>query len=430
MEAAIVLMLLILIVLNGLLAMTEVAIVAARQARLERMAERGDLLAGGALHVAASPTRSLSTIQVGITSIGILSGIVGEAAFARPLAAWITGFGLPAGPTYVLATGVVVIIVTYLSIVFGELVPKRIGQNHPEATLRLTAGPLLALGAASAPFVRLLSASTDLLLRALGAQRPPAPSVTEEEIHMVLDEGSRAGVIEDEERRMVQNVFRLDDRPIAALMLPRSDIVALDVEKPFEENLALIASSDLARYPVCRGGLDQVLGVVSARRLLLRAREEDRPDLERVMEPAVFVPETIGGIELLEQFRASGVAMVFVVDEYGAVQGLVTAHDVMEAIAGEFRAARPEEAWAVQRSDGSWLLDGALPTDDVKERLGLRSLPDGDRPRFQTLGGMMLHLLGHIPQAGEAAQWEQWRLEVVDMDGRRIDKVLAARSPD
>ena len=429
MEAAILLVLLVLIVLNGLLAMTEVAIVAARQARLERMAERGDTLAGGALHVAASPTRSLSTIQVGITSIGILSGIVGEAAFARPLAAWLTGFGLPAGPTYVLATGLVVVIVTYLSIVFGELVPKRIGQNHPEATLRLTAGPLLALGAASAPFVRLLSASTDVLLRALGAQRPPAPSVTEEEIHLVLDEGSRAGVIEDEERRMVQNVFRLDDRPIAALMLPRSDIVALDVEKTFEENLGRIAESDFARYPVCRGGLDQVLGVVSARRLLLRAREEDRPDLERVMEPAVFVPETIGGIELLEQFRASGVAMVFVVDEYGAVQGLVTAHDVMEAIAGEFRAVRPEEAWAVQRPDGSWLLDGALPADDVKERLGLRSLPDGDRPRFQTLGGMMLHLLGHIPRAGEAAEWERWRLEVVDMDGRRIDKVLASRPP-
>ncbi len=429
MEVAILLVLLVLIVLNGLLAMTEVAIVAARQARLRRMTEDGDPLAGGALHVAAHPTRSLSTIQVGITSIGILSGIVGEAAFARPLAEWITGFGLPAGPTYVLATAVVVVIVTYLAIVFGELVPKRIGQDHPEATLRLTAGPLLALGAASAPFVRLLSSSTELLLRALGAQRPPAPVVTEEEIDLVLDEGSRAGVIDDEERRMVQNVFRLDDRPVTALMLPRSDIVALDVERPFEENLGRIAASDYARYPVCRGGLDRVIGVVSTRRLLLRLREEGRPDLERVMEPPVFVPETVGGMDLLEQFRASGVAMVFVVDEYGAVQGLVTAHDLMEAIAGEFRAARPEEAWAVQRPDGSWLLDGALPVDDVKERLGLRTRPDGDRLRFRTLGGMMLHLLGRIPHAGEAAEWEGWRLEVVDMDGHRIDKVLASRLP-
>lgn len=427
MEATVLVVLVVLIVVNGLLAMAEVAIVAARQARLERAAERGDPLARAAVNVASNPTRSLSTIQIGITSIGILNGIVGEAAFARPIAAWITGFGLPEGPTYVLVTALVVMIVTYLSIVFGELVPKRIGQNHPEQLLRVMAGPLLALGAASAPFVRLLSGSTEVVLRALGAQRPASPSVTEEEIHLMLAEGSKAGVIEDEERRMVQNVFRLDDRPIASLMLPRSDIVALDVQDSFEENLARIEASDHARYPLCRGGLDHVIGVVTTRRLLLLAREEPEPGLEQAMESPVFVPETIGGIELLEQFRGSGVQMAFVVDEYGAVQGLVTVHDLMEAIAGEFRVTGPDESWAVERADGSWLLDGALPIEDLKDRLGFEALPEEDRGRFQTLGGLVMFLLGHIPRAGESADWERWRFEVVDMDGKRIDKVLASR---
>lgn len=428
MEATVVVVLAVLIAFNGLLAMAEVAVVAARQARLERMAEGGDALARTAVTVAANPTRSLSTIQVGITSIGILNGIVGEAAFARPLADWITSFGLPAGPTYVIVTALVVAIVTYLTIVFGELVPKRLGQNHPEALLRFMAGPLQALAAASGPFVRLLSSSTDLVLRAIGAERTKAPSVTEEEIHLLLAEGSKAGVIEDEERRMVQNVFRLDERPVGSLMLPRSDIVAIDVEQPFEQWIERLESSDHARFPVCRGGLEHVIGVVTARRLLLRARQEARPDLEQLVEPPIFVPETIGGIELLEQFRSTGAQMVFVVDEYGSVQGLVTVHDLMEAIAGEFHAAGPDESWAVARADGSWLLDGALPIEDLKERLALRALPDEDRARVQTLGGLMLYLIGRIPAAGEAADWEGWRLEVVDMDGKRIDKVLASRT--
>jgi putative hemolysin len=235
-------------------------------------------------------------------------------------------------------------------------------------------------------------------------------------------------VNEDEERRMAQNVFRLD-RPVTALMVPRSDMIALDVEKSFAENLARIEKSDHGRYPVCRGDLDHVIGVATTRVLLLRAREEREPDLSKVMEPPIFVPETIGGIELLEQFRRSGMHMAFVVDEYGAVLGLVTPHDLMEAIAGEFRSPVPEESWALKRPDGSWLLDGALPVEDLRDRLTLKSLPDGAQARFQTLGGMMLFLLGRIPRTGEAAEWEQWRLEVMDMDGKRVDKVLASRRP-
>lgn len=419
-------LLIVFILVNGLLAMTEVAIVAARQARLERMAEGGDPLAQAALNVVGNPTRSLSTIQIGITSVGILNGIVGEAVFARPFGLWLASLGLPAGPSHVLATVLVVLVVTYLTIVFGELIPKRIGQINPEPMLRVLAGPLLGLGAISAPFVKLLTGSTEIVLRGLGLQRKQAPSVTEEEIHLLLAEGSREGVIEDEERRMVQNVFRLDDRPIASLMLPRSDIVALDVEESAEENLARIARGDHARYPVCRGGLDQVLGVATTRRVLLRARELGRlPELESIMDPPTFVPETIGGLDLLEQFRRTGVQMAFVVDEYGTVQGLVTVHDLLEAIAGEFQAPSADDSWAVRRDDGSWLLDGALPIADLKERLGLAALPEEERGRYQTLAGLVMFLLGRIPRAGEFALWEHWRLEVVDMDGKRIDKVLA-----
>jgi putative hemolysin len=298
----------------------------------------------------------------------------------------------------------------------------------PEPLLRVLAGPLLALGAVSAPFVRLLTASTELILRGFGLQRPNVPSVTQEEIQLLLAEGSRAGVIEDEERRLVQNVFQLDDRPLASIMVPKSDIIALDVAVSAEENLRRIELGDHARYPVCRGGLDHVAGVVTTRRLLLRARQLGRlPDLAEVMDPPTFVPETLTGIELIEQLRRTGGQMAFVVDEYGAVQGLVTAHDLLEAITGEFQPAVAGDSWAVQRDDGSWLLDGALPIADLKERLGLSAVPDEARGRFQTLGGLMLYLLGRIPRAGDASDWEHWRLEVVDMDGKRVDKVLATR---
>ncbi len=328
-----------------------------------------------------------------------------------------------------MATAIVVIVVTYFSIVFGELVPKRIAQLNPEPLLRILATPLFGLGAVSGPFVRLLSGSTDLILRALGAHRPSAPSVTEEEIHLMLAEGSEAGVIEDQERRMVQNLFGLDDRPPASLMLPRSDIIALDIEGTFEENLKLIQASDHARYPVYRESIEQVIGVVTTRRLLLQLHSTGSLDLEGVMDPPVFVPSMLNAMSMLEQFRSSGGQMAFIVDEYGAVQGLVTVHDLLEDITGEFRAPASDESWVVQRPDGSWLLDGALPVSDLKRHLSWAGLPEEALGRYLTLGGMLLVLMGRIPSAGEFTEWEGWRLEVVDMDGKRVDKVLASRPP-
>lgn len=422
-------LLLVLILFNGLFALTEVAVIASRKARLRRSAERGDARARTALAVAEHPTRSLSTIQIGITSIGILNGIVGEAAFARPLGEWAASIGVPPNLSHVVATAIVVIVVTYLSIVLGELVPKRIGQLNPEPLLRFLATPLIGLSAVSGPFVRLLSGSTDLILRAVGAHRPSAPSVTEEEIHLMLAEGSEAGVIEDGERRMVQNVFELDDRPLAALMLPRSDIVALDLDASAEENLKIVQDTDHARYPVYRESLEQVIGVVTTRRLLLRLHSTGSLDLAPVMEPPVFVPETLNAMSMLEQFRASGGQMAFIVDEYGAVQGLVTVQDLLEAITGEFRAPASDESWVVQRPDGSWLLDGALAISDLKRILKWTSLPEEAQGHYQTLGGLLLVLMGRIPSAGESTVWEDWRLEIVDMDGRRIDKVLVSRAP-
>ena len=419
-----------LILLNGLFAMSEIALVTARRARLQALVDSGDAGAAAAMALNEHPTRFLSTIQVGITSIGVLSGIVGEAALAEPLARWIEGFRLIAPETArILATGLVVVLVTYFAIVFGELVPKRIGQLTPEKIARLVARPIRGLAAIANPFVRLLTVSTELLLRLLGARTTADTAVTEEEIHAMIEEGSESGVIDEQERAMVRNVFRLDDRQIASLMTPRSDIVYLDLNDGIDENLKKVVDSDHARFPVCRGGLREVAGVVSARQLLKQAVQGEKMSLDTAQQPAVFVPESLTGMELLENFRATSSHVALVVDEYGEVQGLVTPQDLFEAIAGEFKTPSPEDAWAVQRKDGSWLLDGLIPVPELKDRLELERVPEEDYGRYNTLSGMLMLLLGRVPHTADVAEWEGWRFEVVDMDHKRIDKVLASRLP-
>ncbi|MCU0951346.1 MAG: hemolysin family protein [Burkholderiaceae bacterium] len=419
-----------LILLNGLFAMSEIALVTSRRARLQALVDGGDAGAAAAIALNEQPTRFLSTVQVGITSIGVLSGIVGEAALAAPLATWLESFHLiePQSARY-LATGLVVVLVTYFAIVFGELVPKRLGQMSPEKIARLVARPIRGLAAVANPFVRLLTASTDVLLRLLGARTTTDNAVTEEEIHALIEEGSESGVIDEQERAMVRNVFRLDDRQIASLMTPRSDIVYLDLEDGIEENLRKVVESDHARFPVCRGSLREVAGVVSARQLLKQAVQGGKMDLMTAQQPAVFVPESLTGMELLDNFRASSSHVALVVDEYGEVQGLVTPQDLFEAIAGEFKTPSQEDAWAVQRKDGSWLLDGLIPVPELKDRLELSSVPEEDFGRYNTLSGMLMLLLGRVPHTADVAEWEGWRFEIVDMDHKRIDKVLATRLP-
>jgi putative hemolysin len=420
--------LLTLILLNGCFAMSEIALVTARKARLQKLIDDGDGAAVAAVKLGEDPTRFLSTIQIGITSIGVLNGIVGEAALAAPLAVWLTSLGLPATYSAWGATALVVLLITYFSIVVGELVPKRIGQSHPETLARLVARPINWLAIATKPFVLLLSVSTRVLLRMLGVKEGTGGAVTEEEIHAMLAEGTTAGVIETHEHAMVRNVFRLDDRQIGSLMVPRADIVLLDVELSFEENLARIEQNDHAHFPVIKGSLDKLLGVVNARRWLSRALRDGGRSLpaEPLQEP-LYVPETLTGMELLDNFRLSDVHMAFVIDEYGEIQGIITLQDLIEAITGEFRPRDPQTSWAVQRDDGSWLLDGHIPVPELKDRLQLQAVPEEERGRYHTLSGMMMLLTGRMPRVADSVEWEGWRFEIVDMDGKTIDKVLAQR---
>ncbi len=421
-----ILFLLALVLLNGSLAMSEIALVTARRARLTRLAEDGDQAAALAIRLGEDPNRFLSTIQIGITSIGVLSGIVGEAAFAVPVTTWLETLGLGHESSLVIATGLVVVGITYVSIVVGELVPKRLGQIDPEGIARLVARPMNALSVVARPFVLLLAWSTSTLLRLLGQLDQGSPRVTEDEIQALLQEGSDAGVIDQSEHHMVRNVFRLDDRQIGSLMVPRGEIAWLDLNLPIEENLARIERTEHSRFPVCRGGLDEILGVMNMRQLFHQSLRGG-VDLAGDLQPATYVPESLTGMELLDEFRANGTQMVFVVDEYGDVLGLVTLQDVLEAVTGEFIPRNPEDAWAVRREDGSWLIDGLIPILELKDRLGLKNVPEEEKGRYHTLSGMLMLLLGRLPQTGYATEWEGWRLEIVDMDGKRIDKVLVAR---
>jgi putative hemolysin len=419
-----------LIVLNALFAMSEMALTASRKARLQVMIEAGESGAQAAMDLHENPTKFLSVVQIGITSIGILNGIVGDAAFSAPFAHWLhERFAIQERAAEITATAMVVVIITFVTIIFGELVPKRIGQTHPESVARLVSRPMEWLSLIGRPFVRLLTVCTETTLRLLGIKDGPGRSVTEEEIAASLEEGVDAGIIEAQEHQMVRNVFRLDDRQVGSMMIPRAEIVWLDVAASPEDVLGLIGNEEHSRYPVCRGGLDDVLGVISAQTLLQQVMKGQSMALADGLQPSVFVPETLSGMELLEHFRASSAQLVFVVDEYGEVQGMITVRDVLEAITGEFATPTADDAWAVQREDGSWLFDGLIPVPELKDRLEMKELPEEDRGRYNTLAGMIMLLLGRLPHTADSVEWDQWRFEVVDLDGKRVDKVLASRLP-
>lgn len=424
-----ILLLTLLIVLNGVFAMSEIALITSKRNRLERQADDGDAAAAIALKLHDDPTRFLSTVQIGITSISILNGIVGQSVLAAPLALWLQSVGVEPKASGIAATALVVLVITYFSIVIGELVPKRIGQFNPEGIARRVARPMNLLALLARPFVHLLSLSTNAILRLLGNQPSSQAGVIEEEIHALLQEGSESGVIELQERDMVRNVLRLDDRPINSLMVPRADIVYLDTTLPLEDNLRRVTESTHSRFPVCRDGFDDVLGIISVKRLLKQTINGGQADLSAHLMPVVYVPESLTGMDLLENFRASDANMVLVIDEYGDINGLATPQNVLEALAGEFKPPNQDEAWAVQRSDGSWLLDGMIPIPELMDRLGLKNVPEEKKGRFHTLSGLVMWLSGQLPQTGDVLTWNNWQLEVVDLDGKRIDKVLATPLP-
>jgi putative hemolysin len=424
-------LLLFLIFLNSLFAMSEMALTASRRARLQVMVESGDSGASHAMALHDNPTKWLSVVQIGITSISILNGIVGDAAFSAPFGRWLhETFSMRDRVAEVAATAMVVVTITFLSIVFGELVPKRLGLMYPETIARLVARPMEFLSVVARPFVRLLSWCTEATLKLMGIRGDPDRSVTEEEIAASLEEGLDAGVIEAQEHQMVRNVFRLDDRQVGSMMIPRAEIVWLEATSTADDVLRVIGDAEHSRYPVCRGGLEDVLGVISAQKLLQQAIEGRAFAVDQNLTAPVFVPETLSGMELLEHFRASSAQIVFVVDEYGEVQGMITVRDVLEAITGEFATETASDSWAVQRDDGSWLFDGLIPTPELKDRLALKELPEEDRGRYNTLAGMIMLLLGRLPDEADSVEWEGWRFEVVDLDGKRVDKVLAMAVAD
>jgi putative hemolysin len=424
-----VLLLALLTTCNALFAMSEMALSTSRRARLAAMAESGDLGAEAALKLMENPTQFLSTVQIGITSIGMLSGIVGEAAFAAPLAVWFETLGMTAGPASIVSTAIVVTCITLFTILFGELVPKRIGQLYPEPVSRWVSRPMRGLATAAKPFVWMLAGATAMLLKLLRIDANAARGVTEEEISASLEEGVDAGVIEQHEHQMVRNVFHLDDRRLSSLMIPRADIEWMEASLTVGQALQQVAASSAFNlvhswYPVCRQSLDDVVGVVSVARLL-QLGTTHQGSIESVCQPASFVPETLTGMELLEQFRTRAGRLVFVVDEYGVVQGLMTPRDLLEAITGELQPGVQTDAWATEREDGAWELDGLMPVSELRARLGIRELPDEERGRYNTLAGLLLSVSGRLPGVSEQIECAGWQFEVIALEGRRVDKVLA-----
>ena len=423
-----VLLIVFLTLLNGAFAMSEMALASSRKARLAALDEAGDKGATAALQLLEQPTQFLSTVQVGITSIGMLNGIIGEAAFSHGLGVWLQHRGMTEAAASVTATALVVTAITFITIIFGELVPKRIGQMYPEVVARWVARPMAGLAKLAGPFVKLLSVSTQGVLRLMRIRNQQGQEVTEEEITASLAEGVTAGLIEEHEHQMVRNVFHLDARQLTSMMTPRSDVVWLEADltpaQALRQIQVLPEHQQHSWYPVCRDGLAHVLGVVSLSQLLSLAAD-DAQSIETLLRPADFVPETLTGMELLERLRDQSSRVVFVVDEYGDVQGLVTPLDLLEAITGELKPETLTEAWATLRDDGSWLLDGLMPVSELKARLEVSELPAEDRGRYNTLAGLLLFKLGRLPESAERVSIGSWTFEIVDLDGRRIDKVLA-----
>ena len=416
--------------LNGAFAMSELALASSRKARLAAMAEAGDKGSITALKLLENPTQFLSSVQVGITSIGMLNGIVGEAAFSGDLGLWMEAKGLTEATANIVSTAVVVVVITFITIVFGELVPKRIGQLYPEAVARWVSRPMTFVATAAKPFVWLLTQTTQGMLKLLRIDTNAVQHVTEEEINASLEEGVDAGIIEEHEHQMVRNVFLLDDRQLTSIMVPRSEIEWLDAQDSIDVAVQRAWTTGHSWYPVCRGGLDDVVGVIHLPRMLALQAEGNNETLMRHVQPAVFVPETLSGMELLEQFRERATRMVFVVDEYGVVQGLLTPLDMLEAITGELSPHAAVDAWATQREDGAWLIDGAMPVTELKSRLDIEVLPDEDKGRYNTVAGLMQTVAGDLLAQADSVECAGWRFEVLVLDGRRIDQVRISRLPD
>jgi putative hemolysin len=417
-----ILIVLLLTLFNGALALSELALVSARRGRLKHLAAEGNRGAAAALRLQADQGRMLSTVQIGITLVGILAGAFGGATLADRLGDWLDSFAFirPNGDN--VAIPVVVLAITYLSLIVGELVPKRIALNSPERMACLVARPMLRLARFSSPAVWVLRISSDAVLRLLGLDRPRDTSVSEEEVKALIAEGTAAGVFKPQERQMIEGVMRLADRPVRALMTPRPEIVWLDVKADTDTIRRTVLEKRISRLLVCEGTVDEPVGVVHTKDLLPAALSGTSLDLAKLSKPPLVVPDTQTSLRLLELFRQQGVHLAVVVDEYGTTEGVVTLTDMLESIAGELPESGEEEKLIVPRAEGGWLVDGATPLDELAAAIGLEDLGKGTN--YHTAAGLVLHYLGRIPRVGATVEHRGFRYEVIDMDGRRVDKIL------
>ncbi|MFL5260737.1 MAG: hemolysin family protein [Hyphomicrobiales bacterium] len=421
------LIVLLLILINGVLAMSELAVISARRSRLQGMIERRVRGARRALRLASDPGRFLSTVQIGITLVGILAGAFSGATLGSRLGDWLVSAGLSPGIAHPLGFGIVITFITYLSLVIGELVPKQLALRHAERIACFVAPAMVVLARIASPFVWILDRSGSLILLLLGRRQEGNREVTEDEIRVLVAEAESAGVIEPEEKRMITAVMRLGDRPVRSVMTPRTEVDMVDLSDTPAEIRRTIVESVHSRIPAYDGNADEIIGVIHAKDMLDAYLKRRKVDARQFVRTAPVIPDTLDALEVIEKLKNSGVHMGLVHDEYGHFEGVVTSADVLEAIAGAFRTAEGEpEPNAVQRDDGSWLLSGTMPVDELTDITAIE-LPQ--RRDFHTLAGFALEQLGHIPELGETFDSGDWRFEIVDLDGRRIDKILARRLP-
>lgn len=425
-----ILIVLLLIFANAIFVMSEMAVVSVRKVRLQQIANQGNANARVALQLANDPNQFLGTVQIGITLLAILSGAFGESVLSKHFAyvlrriPWLTPY------SEAIAAILAVLLITYLTLVIGELVPKRLALNNPERIASAVAHPMRMLSKITSPVVRLLSASTETVLRLLGIRPSTEPLVTEEEIRTLIEQGTEAGTFEAAEQDILNRVFRLGDRRISALMTPRPDIVWLDLDDSPEVNRQTMINHPHSQFPVCQGELDNVLGIICVNDLLSRCFTNQPLDLTTALRRPLYVPESTPGLKILELFKQSGTHFAIVVDEYGVIQGLITLNDILEEIVGDIPSVDAmDEPQAVQREDGSWLVDGMLPVEEFFELFEIEEFPSWQRGNYHTMGGFVVTQLGHIPTAADHFEWRGMRFEVMDMDGNRVDKVLVVPAP-
>lgn len=413
----------VLVLVNGALAMSELAIVSSRPARLRVLADQGNKGAAQAIRLAENPGRFLSTVQIGITLVGILSGAFSGATLGLRLSEWLRDVGLASNVADVLGVGLVVVVITYGSLILGELVPKQIALRNPEGVSARVAPPMTLLALVGTPIVWFLDVSGKFVLRLLGQGGQAEESVTEEEVRTIIAEATTAGIFETEEHSMISGVMRLADRSARGLMTPRPDVETLDVEDSYEENLAIILATSHSKLLVQEGDADSILGVLALSDLLPALASGQQPDLRKLVKPVPVVMEHADALDVVEEIRKSSAQMALVVDEYGHFEGIITFGDVLEVITGVYNEEPGDEPALVQRADGSWLVAGWMPVDDLAERF---KIPVPKDARYETLAGYVLYNLNHLPAVGEYFERDGWRFEVIDLDGHRIDKVLVA----